>query len=226
MNKINKTIILLATAGSFYAPISFADSEQFYVKANTGYSKFMDVKIEDDCGNKLGKYKSKSGSGFFGIGVGYYIMDNIRIDIAFDYFSDKSHKKSWSHPDGDFGEAKIKGNVSSITLNGYVDLFDVSDIKIFTGAGCGLARTRGKGSYSERWRGEDKPVEKIKFKDSNNFTYALHLGASTKIMDNFHADLTYSFRGFGDLKHKDEDGDKFELPYKGHHIALGVRYDI
>ena len=226
MNKINKTIILLATAVSFYTPTSFADSEQFYVKANAGYSKFMDVKIEDNRGNKLGKYKSKSGSGFFGIGVGYHIMDNIRIDLAFDYFLNKSHKRLWSHPDGDFGEEKIKGNVSSLTLNGYVDLFDINDIKIFTGAGCGLARTKGKGSYSERLRGVDQPVEKIKFKDSNNFTYALHLGASTKIMDNVHADLTYSFRGFGDLKHKDEDGYKFELPYKGHHIALGVRYDI
>ena len=37
MNKINKTIILLATAVSFHAPTSFAASEQFYVKANAGY---------------------------------------------------------------------------------------------------------------------------------------------------------------------------------------------
>ena len=66
MNKINKSIILLATAVSFYAPISFADSEKFYVKANLGYQKLNDAKDKED-----DKFKSKNGNFLFGLGFGY-----------------------------------------------------------------------------------------------------------------------------------------------------------
>lgn len=223
---MRKTILLLATAASFNASTSFATENTFYVKANAGYSKLVDIKIENEDGKKLGKFKSKDGGVFFGLGAGYYLMDNVRVDLVFDYFLDKSHKRSWSDPDGDFGDTKVTGNISTLTLNGYVDLFDISNIKIFTGVGCGLSQTKGKGTYSSRINGENQETEKIKFKTSNNFTYALHLGASTKIMDNFHTELTYSFRGFGDLKYKGENGSKLNLPYKGHNIALGVRYDV
>ena len=80
MNKVNKSIILLATAVSFHAPTSFANAEQFYIKSNAGYSRMLDLKIEDD--DQSMKFKSKSGSRTFGIGVGYYPINKFRVDLV------------------------------------------------------------------------------------------------------------------------------------------------
>ena len=75
------------------------------------------------------------------------------------------------------------------------------------------------------------------FSKATNFTYALHLGGSIKATDNFHVDLTYSWKDFGatkrpgnlskfsELKNTTLLGKK-TVQHKGHHITLGLRYDI
>ena len=135
------------------------------------------------------------------------------------------HKRYWYDEDGDFGKTNLKGDISTLTINGYFDFFESDNIKLFAGAGLGSAYVKGKSTYSERWRGLDSPEKRYNLKASTNFTYSLHLGASAKIMDNVHTDLTYSWRDFGEIKSKKTDGD-FSMSYKGHHLALGIRYDI
>ena len=222
MNKINKTIILLGTAVSFYAPISFADAEQFYVKANLGYQKLNDAKDKDD-----DKFKSKNGNFFFGLGVGYHLTDKVRMDIAFDHFAAPVHKLSFVDTEnGDIIRSKVKGNINAFTINGYIDLFDANNIKVFTGAGIGMAQTNAKAVAKVVYAvdGTEESGE-FKSKRSNNFTYALHLGATAEISDNLHTDLTYSWRDFGRIKEKQEDeGNSFA--YRGHHLTFGIRYDI
>lgn len=222
---MKKTILALATAVSFNAATSLATENTFYVKANVGYYKLNDGKFESDNG-KGPKFKSKNGNGFFGIGAGYNIKDNVRVDLVFDYFMSPTHKGSKTYPDGDFVRYNLKGDISTLTLNGYVNIFDISSIKIFTGAGLGMAQTKAKVSTTERDAGVDQPQETEKLKTSNNFTYALHLGASTEIADNLHADLTYSWRDFGEVKTKKVRGKSSVMPYRGHHLSVGVRYDI
>ena len=226
MNKINKTIILLATAVSFHAPTSFADSEKFYVKANAGYSKLNDAKPEDESGNKGSKLKSKGGNGFFGVGVGYNLTDKFRADLMFDYFMSPKHKMWLSDGGRETVGGKVKGDISTLTINGYFDFFQLDNMKLFAGAGLGISQTKGK--FSMRGTIDEMEVfnETLKLKTSNNFTYALHLGASAKVADNLHTDLTYSWRDFGEIKTKKHDGNFFSMPYKGHHLALGIRYDI
>jgi opacity protein-like surface antigen len=226
MNKINKTIILLATAASFHAPISFADAEQFYVKANAGYSKLSDAKPEDESGNKGPKLKSKGGNGFFGIGVGYNLTDKFRTDLTFDYFISPKHKMLLSDGSREAVSGKVKGNISTLTINGYFDFFQSDNMKLFTGAGLGISQTKGK--LNTRGTIDEMEVfnETLTLKTNNNFTYALHLGASAKVTDNVHTDLTYSWRDFGEIKTKKHGGNFFSMPYKGHHLAIGIRYDI
>lgn len=222
---MKKTILALAAAVSFNATTSLATENTFYVKANVGYYKLNDGKFESNSG-KSPKYKSKNGHGFFGIGAGYNIKDNVRVDLVFDYFMSPTHKRARTYPDGDFYRNNLKGDISTLTLNGYVNIFDISDIKIFTGAGLGIAQTKAKNSITGRDAGVDQPKEIKELKKMDNFTYALHLGASTEIADNLHADLTYSWRDFGEVETKKVKKEFFVMPYRGHHLSLGVRYDI
>ena len=225
MNKINKTIILLATAVSFYTPTSFANAEQFYVKANAGYFNLLDTKSENRSGDKGPKLKSKGGSGFFGIGVGYNLTEKLRADLMFDYFTKSTHKTFWSGEDGNFMNNRVKGDISTLTVNGYFDFFESDNIKLFAGAGLGMSQTKGKLNTTLKMDEIEINDETVKLKTSNNFTYALHIGASAKVADNLHTDLTYSWRDFGDLKSK-KNVEHLSMPYKGHHISLGLRYDI
>lgn len=218
---MRKTILLLATAASFNALTSFATENTFYVKANAGYSKMLNSKIEDKNSDRSIKFKSKNGNGFFGLGFGYYPIDKFRIDLVYDYFLNSTHKHSFSDEDGYFVRNRIKGNINAVTLNGYVDLFDTGNIKLFTGCGLGLAQIKAKGVSSAT----DEPDTTIKFKTTKNFTYSLHLGASLELAENLHTDLTYSWRDFGEVKGAEEQKDAI-MKYRSHNLTLGVRYDV
>ena len=107
----------------------------------------------------------------------------------------------------------------------YVHFFESDNIKLFAGAGLGMSQTKGKLNTTLKMDEIEINDETVKLKTSNNFTYALHIGASAKVADNLHTDLTYSWRDFGDLKSK-KNVEHLSMPYKGHHISLGLRYDI
>jgi opacity protein-like surface antigen len=45
------------------------------------------------------------------------------------------------------------------------------------------------------------------------------------VAENLHTDLAYSWRDFGKVKGK-EDLKRGVIKYRGHHVTLGIRYDI
>ena len=76
-----KKIILsaLATYILSVSAFSYAGEDQFYVKTQVGGVKLDKVK------SNSAKLKSTN-TGFFGLGVGYYITDSIRADLTYDYY--------------------------------------------------------------------------------------------------------------------------------------------
>jgi len=280
-----KKLLLLTTAATlFAATTSFAESSnegRFYAKVNAGLSKLNDSKTTITIGDKDAKFSTKPKAKFknnflFGLGAGYYVKDNIRMDLMFENSRpnskttmslDFTNKFTGERQDlqnkldtgmlsetdalstleemddingilatGD-GKAivtaplKIKTDINSLLFNSYVDLFDASNITIFAGAGLGIARVKTKiTNGSIKINGTDIPLDNdINFtsspKTTTNFSYALHLGASTKITDDLHADLAYSWKDFGKAKYKHTDVNA-NLPLRGHHVTLGLRYDI
>lgn len=192
---MRKILLTTITALIFVAlPVTAADSN-FFVKANAGLSKL----------NKTGKFRSDN-STFVGIGVGYNLMDNVRADLTFDHFIDPSFK--------DHGR-KIKANINTFLLNGYIDLFDISITKMFVGLGTGLARVQTKKSMID---GNGNHVT-AKSKQANNFTYTAYIGVSTEFAPSFHGELVYSWRDFAVQKDNN-------ATIKGHHVAAGIRFDI
>lgn len=215
--------ILLATAAStiLAANTAIAGAEDiFYLKANVGTAYF-----EKQTDKSTNLQIDSENSFFFGVGLGYYVMDNLRFDLMFDHHMDPELNKT-GKVQGITGDVvtKHKAEINTLMLNGYTDLFDISIATIYAGAGFGLARveekvTRTGGTPDESFSSTSKK--------NNNFAYALHLGASSEFAPGIHSELTYSWRGYGKTQSINRNRvDVGSTSYKGHHLLLGLRFDM
>ena len=197
-----KKILLTAAAVSVFATSSaYAMEDMFYVKANAGWSKL----------NKVKGLKSNNDV-HFGVGAGYHVMDNARVDLTFDHFVNPTHKKSTE---------KLKGDINSLLLNGYFDVFNVDAMKVFVGAGVGLGQVKVKYTNSSN---SDSGTGKQK----NTFAWAGYVGTGYEFTKGVTGELTYSYRDMGKTKKfKSKNGfDMSAAHYRGHHVTAGVRFDI
>jgi len=190
--------ILLTTAAAVILSTSsvYAAEDAFYVKANVGWSKLT----------KIQGLKSNNDV-LFGVGAGYYVMDNARVDLTFDHFVNPTHKK---------GNVKIKGNANTLLLNGYVDLFDIDAFKVFVGAGVGAGQVKGTKS------GDPILANNGKAKQKTGLAFAGYVGGSYEFTPGVTGELAYSYRDLG--KTKAVNNAKFA--YRGHNVGAGIRFDI
>jgi len=197
-----KKLLLTAAAVSVLATSSaYAMEDTFYVKANAGWSKL----------NKIKGLKSKNDV-HFGVGAGYNVMDNARVDLTFDHFVNPTHKK---------GSEKFKGDINTLLLNGYFDVFNVDAMKVFVGAGVGVGQVKTK--YSD-----SSDNDSGKSKQKYTFAFAGYVGTGYEFTKGVTGELTYSYRDMGKTKKfKSKNGaDISSAHYRGHHVTAGVRFDI
>ena len=197
---MKKILLAAATVATLASSCAYAAEDTFYVKGQVGWDKL----------NKIKSLKSKNNV-FLGLGVGYYVMDNVRADLTWDHYFDPKHKGTI---DGE--KVKLKSKADTLMVNGFVDLFDVSVAKVFAGAGVGMSMISGKISDED---------DSYKIKKKNNFAYAVHLGAATEFAPGVNGELTYSYRDMGKFKKKKDSNFSFSA-LKGHHVAAGVRFDL
>ena len=197
---MKKILLAAATVATLASSCAYAAEDTFYLKGQVGWDKL----------NKIKGLKSKNNV-FLGLGVGYYVMDNVRADLTWDHYFDPKHKGTI---DGE--KVKLKSKADTLMVNGFVDLFDVSVAKVFAGAGVGMSMISGKISDED---------DSYKIKKKNNFAYAVHLGAATEFAPGVNGELTYSFRDMGKFK-KNKDSTISAPSLKGHHVAAGVRFDL
>jgi len=191
-----KKILLTSAAVAVLASSSaYAMQDTFYVKAQAGWSKLTKEK----------GLKSNNDV-FFGIGAGYHVMDNARVDLTFDHFVNPTHKK---------GDVKVKGDINTLMFNGFVDLFDADMAKFFVGAGVGASQVKAKVTTTG---------VSSKAKQKYNLAFAGYVGASYEFTPGVTGELTYSYRDMGKTKKFENSTDT--IHYKGHHVGAGVRFDI
>lgn len=195
---MRKVLLTAAAAAVFATSSAYAMEDVFYVKANVGWNKMT----------KIHGLKSKNDV-FFGVGAGYHVMDNVRVDLTFDHFVNPEHKK---------GNAKLKGDANSLLLNGFVDLFDVDAFKVFVGAGVGASQVKAKYSVTV-----GNQTASVKAKQKYNVAFAGYVGGAYEFAPGVSGELTYSYRDMGKTK-KVEGGDSAH--YRGHNLGAGVRFDI
>jgi opacity protein-like surface antigen len=109
-------------------------------------------------------------------------------------------------------------------VDGYVDMFDISMVKLFAGAGIGVSKIKEKQSWAEPGG--------ISYSDSSknktNFAYQLTIGASAEIALGANAELAYKWMNYGKIKFK-KDANQEPIKgkkFKGHHILTGVRFHL
>jgi len=207
---MKKILLAAATVSTLASSCAYAVEDTFYVKGQVGWDKL----------NKIKGLKSKNNV-FLGLGVGYYVMDNVRADLTWDHYFNPKHKGTASVDDVDDSHIKLKSKADTLMINGFVDLFDISVAKVFAGAGIGMSMIKGKVTAPAQGT---EPAISESTKKKNNFAYAVHLGATTEFAPGVNGELTYSYRDMGKFK-KDDDGTSFGS-LKGHHVAAGVRFDI
>lgn len=218
---MKKTILTATTVAALISSTAFANSQNpYYLKGNIGAGYLRGLT------DKETSFKLKSQIDlFFGIGVGYYLMENLRMDFTLDHYVEPELKKSGSVPGAtSIVVARHTANLDSLMINGSVNLINASIFKIFTGVGVGVSRIKEKVIKN----GSGIVDTSISSGVKNNISYALHLGASTELNPGVNADLTYSWRDFGKTKSaRNAAGEEVsKTHYRGHHLAIGFRFDM
>jgi opacity protein-like surface antigen len=218
---MKKTILIAATVATLTSSTVLADSQSsYYVKGNIGIGSLENV-IDRDTSFRL---KSQIHS-FFGLGVGYYLLEKVRLAVIYDHYFDPELKKSGTTPQS-IGNvvAFHRATIDSLMINATTNLFKVSSAQLFAGVGVGIAQI--KETISKNGTGiTDTSVSSGK---KNNIVYGGIVGISTELNPGISSDIAYSWRDFGKTKSlKNAAGVELsKTHYRGHHFSIGFRFDI
>ena len=110
------------------------------------------------------------------------------------------------------------------------------NIKIFVGAGVGIAKIKEKinGSLTgvvlsgNTIIGTGNENNSASSKNKNDFAYSLTIGSAVKASSSVNIEMAYSWRDFGSTSYnKDSDGDRPDKNrYNGHSVMTGIRFDL
>ena len=194
---MTKNIIKIITTVLFgiilSTPYAFADSGDFFIRGNIGMKNLSSIK----------NYKSDD-TLVWGGGIGYNIMENLRIDLSFDNLGLIIFKDA---------KTEITVKPKMLTCNMFVDLFDISLLKVFIGVGAGVTQTSATIlKYLDKSNSEKKETSP---------TYIGYVGISTKISQSLNIELMYSYNGIN-LDNLYSLSDKI----KNSNVNLGIRIDI
>ena len=174
--------------------------DTFFLKVNVGWSKLNEYKASS-------KFKSKNGV-HFGVGAGYHLMENARVDWVFDHFINPTFKAS---------TGKVKATSNTLLLNGYFDVYSIDAMRVFVGAGVGASQISAKSSVTS-----GTPVGKAKQKYT--IAFAGYGGLGYEFTQGVVGELSYSYRHMGKTSNFADKTKGVEL--RGHHVTAGIRFDI
>lgn len=197
---MRKLLLTAAAAATFASSTALADTTDFYIDAHVG-AHFL---------SKENSVSADTGA-FMGAGVGYYFNEMFRADVTFEHLFEPKHS-------GKVGGVKrsAEGDVNAIFLNAYAHVLDAEFASFFIGGGVGGARVSSDAKIGDK---------KEKQKADTGFAWAAHAGASTELSHGIHGTLQYSYKHYGNGK-KPTGAILKNFDYKGHHVGVGVRFDI
>ncbi|WP_367364699.1 outer membrane protein [Candidatus Tisiphia endosymbiont of Nedyus quadrimaculatus] len=200
----NLLLVTIIAISLLFSVSSLAIENQFYLKAEVGANKMANIKLND-------KKLKQNTAMFLGGGLGYYILDNVRADLMLAWIANHQSKHSFAGTD-----SKIKPQIATLMLNGYVDIVDISICEFFVGAGAGVGQLK-----NQITKNNGVSVSSGK---KNNLVYQLTFGAATKLAPGVKVEAAYSWKDFGSTK--EIKNHIKSLAYKGHNVSLGVRLDV
>ena len=245
-----KKILLTTAAVAAISTSAFADmmENQFFLRGDVSgvmFSKFKTdgVKIKS---NKVG----------FGIdvGAGYYVMDNVRVELVYNQPFSSNFKGSKATGaaipaqaaattvDVDTNIAyKHKPTIRALFARVSGDVVDLGMGKIFLTGGLGWSQVKNSVTLTKTTttvvplvnpvaaNTSSKTDITFKAKNKNNLAWTVGAGAAFDVADGVHLDVAYSYRAYG--KSKTAKKDNVELKgsatnFNSHNLSAGVRFDI
>lgn len=233
----NGLIFFLTTLVCFNS-LAFTEPREskLYLKMITTVSKVSDIQAVDKELNFNLSHES-SLSPAIGVGFGYYINNNIRVDLVFEHlkFNFNKQESSFNCSNDDTlttGTKSVRRTTSgkSLMLNGFIDLVDRNSFKLFVGAGAGAVRIKEKINHSLSGNATiaDQTyvfpllTEHATSKVITKFAHSLMLGTSIQVKPQLNIELMYSWKNFGKVKHNNLMNNQ----YKGHHFSVATRFDL
>jgi opacity protein-like surface antigen len=177
----------------------------------------------------------------FGLGVGYYYNDWLRLDVTGEYRARANfHGNEIYAFGGGNGTDEYSGSKSEwlFLLNGYVDLGTWNKLTPFVGAGVGFSRNTIH-NFQDVCHGcggvpANNGVSFASDSSKWNFAWALHAGVSYKVTNNFAVELSYRYLDMG----KAETGSIISYDFTqnlpgstfdrltSHDVRLGLRFNF
>ncbi len=242
MSKIKLFLFLNILFLSCFSSFANQKEGKFYLKPLIIISKVNDVKETDPNTNFTLKHESNL-SPSIGVGAGYYISDDVRVDLIFEhllfYFPSESNGFNYTENNIlNIGTKTVKRKVfaDSLMFNSYVNIVSRDYYDIFIGIGAGAIQIKEKVYYSVSGNSINGNqiytyplmTETLTSKTVINFAHALMIGTNIKLAPKINLELMYSWKDFGKTKYRITD--KEEIPmrnrYKGHHLSVGIRLDL
>lgn len=167
-----------------------ADENIFYVRADFGAATLLKTTDKD-----LGIKMSRTNHVLASLGLGSYLMDNVRAELNFKGHINPYMKGKLVDPD-DIRDTEVKHSldIRSAALRGIVDVTDFGYGKIFIGAGFGLALVKDK--ITDTHFDIAKKVI-FKAKQKKGFTWSIGSGVGFDIADCVKLDIAYYFSDYG-----------------------------
>ena len=207
MKKLAIASAIIALSSSVFA--AGAAENSFYIKAGGAGSWGAEI----DSANKvdLGVTSTDMGAMNFsgGVGFGYYLMDNIRAEVALSYvngpkyedlksvFSDTATfiTKMGVYTPAATGKVTIQNSGFVGSVNGFVDVADMGAAKLYVGGGVGASYLESKITTSGF--AEESENQTAEFKKEFALSYNLGAGLSFEASPGMLLDFGYSYMDLG-----------------------------
>lgn len=218
-----KKLLLIAAATTALSASAFAEATEgtVYLRLDASANKFQGF---SDKAVKT-KLKTKWNAGI-DAGVGYYVMDNVRVEGVYTHPFNVEPKKNDSPATGVNRTTKHKAEIHALFAKAAVDVADMGMAQLYVDGGIGWSHLKEKISITTTDR-RDTPAS-ASTKKANQFAWTVGAGAAGDLADGVKADLQYAYTDFGKTKGKTSGNSKEygKSRYRSHSVKLGVRFAI
>lgn len=201
-----KKLVLLAAATAALSTSVMAEENMFYLRGDVG-ANFAQKQTVNTF-----RLKNKTSTSL-SLGLGYYLMDNLRGELEYTHLFNPELKGSKAGV-----TAKTKANIDALFLKGHVDVAELSVAKLFVNAGLGMSQVKDKATSTVAGVSTSTNLKK-----KTNFAYSVGAGSGFDVADSAKLDLQYNFTDYGNAK---VPARASKIKHRMHTIKAGVRFDI
>jgi len=263
MHKIQKTLISLLAFSSFITPFAqshAAGETDFYLtiggglimgnkqgassfessesNTTTDSSKSPPVTTTITTDTKANaSFKKPKNGGELLAGVGYKVMDNLRLEAVFvkPWFGKSNtsltvintvthqvqgHDPVEEEPTITNLTGKTTAQINSLQLRAYFDAFELGEVgKAYVGAGLGWSQVKAKFSCQTN-------AQSFTTKNKNNLSFFVGVGAFFSVTDGLKLAVEYNYQDFGKAKKPSDNFNLGKKSFAGSAVIAKIMFDI